>query len=67
MRPLRSLGNRIGNPASQWAWAEVNHDIMAQAPVIHMWDHQAAVASRNVRAVQSGYSTTWDWDFTSIR
>jgi peptide/nickel transport system substrate-binding protein len=50
------------------AWAEVNHDIMAQAPVIpYMWDYQAAVASPNVRAVQSGYSTTWDWDFTSIR
>jgi hypothetical protein len=46
----------------------VNHDIMAQAPSIpYMWDYQAVVASPNVRGVQSGYSTTWDWNFTSLR
>src|SRR5215211_5191555 len=50
------------------AWAKVNHDIMAQAPaIVYMWDYQAVVASPNVRGVQSGYSTTWDWDFTSLR
>jgi peptide/nickel transport system substrate-binding protein len=50
------------------AWAGVNHDIMAQAPTIpYMWDHQAGVASPNVRGVQSGYSQTWDWNFTSLR
>jgi peptide/nickel transport system substrate-binding protein len=50
------------------AWAKVNHDVMAQAPaIIYMWDYQSVVASPNVRGVQSGYSTTWDWDFTSIR
>jgi peptide/nickel transport system substrate-binding protein len=50
------------------AWAKVNHDVMAQAPaIIYMWDYQAVLASPNVRGVQSGYSTTWDWDFTSIR
>jgi peptide/nickel transport system substrate-binding protein len=50
------------------AWADVNHDIMAQAPSIpYMWDYQAVVASPNVRGVQSGYSTTWDWNFTSLR
>jgi peptide/nickel transport system substrate-binding protein len=50
------------------AWAKVNHDIMAQAPSIpYMWDYQAVVASPNVRGVQSGYSTTWDWNFTSLR
>jgi peptide/nickel transport system substrate-binding protein len=50
------------------AWADVNHDIMAQAPAIpYMWDYQAIVASPNVRGVQSGYSTTWDWNFTSLR
>jgi peptide/nickel transport system substrate-binding protein len=50
------------------AWAKVNHDIMAQAPSIpYMWDYQAVVASPNVRGVQNGYSTTWDWDFTSLR
>jgi peptide/nickel transport system substrate-binding protein len=50
------------------AWADVNHDIMAQAPSIpYMWDYQAVVASPNVRGVQNGYSTTWDWNFTSLR
>jgi peptide/nickel transport system substrate-binding protein len=50
------------------AWAQVNHDIVAQAPAIpYMWDYQAVVASPNVRGVQNGYSTTWDWNFTSLR
>ena len=49
-------------------WADVNHDIMAQAPAIpYMWDYQSVVASPNVRGVQNGYSTTWDWNFTSLR
>ena len=50
------------------AWAAVNKMIMEQAPSIpYMWDYQAVVASPNVRGVQSGYSTTWDWSFTSLR
>jgi peptide/nickel transport system substrate-binding protein len=50
------------------AWAKVNHDIVAQAPAIpYMWDYQVAVTSPNVRGVQNGYSTTWDWDFTSLK
>jgi len=50
------------------AWAKVNHDIMAQAPSIpYMWDYQAVVCSPNVRGVQSGYSTTWDWNFMSLK
>jgi peptide/nickel transport system substrate-binding protein len=50
------------------AWAAVNKAIMEQAPTIpYMWDYQTVVASPNVRGVQSGYSTTWDWNFTSLR
>jgi peptide/nickel transport system substrate-binding protein len=50
------------------AWAQVNHDIMEQAPTIpYMWDYQALAASPNVRGVQNGYSTTYDWSFTSLR
>jgi len=50
------------------AWAEANKLIVAQAPAIpYMWDYQAIVASPNVRGVQNGYSTTWDWNFTSLR
>ena len=59
----------VTDPAERaQAWADVNHDIMAEAPSIpYMWDYQAVVASPNVRGVQSGYSTTWDWNFTSLR
>ena len=50
------------------AWAEVNHDIMELAPTIpYMWDYQSVVVSPTVRGVQSGYSTTWDWNFTSLK
>jgi len=50
------------------AWAEANKRVVAQAPAIpYMWDYQSAVASPNVRGVQNGYSTTWDWNFTSLR
>ena len=49
-------------------WADVNKMIMEQAPSIpYMWDYQVVVASPNVRGVQNGYSTTWDWNFTSLR
>lgn len=41
---------------------------MAQDPSIpYMGDYQPVVASPDVRGVQSGYSTTWDWSFTSLR
>ena len=50
------------------AWADVNKMITEQAPALpYMWDYQVVVASPNVRGVQSGYSTTWDWSFTSTR
>ena len=50
------------------AWAGVNKLIVADAPAIpYMWDYQQSVASPNVRGVQNGYSTTWDYDFTSLR
>jgi peptide/nickel transport system substrate-binding protein len=50
------------------AWAEANKRIVEQAPALpYMWDYQSAVVSPDVRGVQSGYSTTWDWNFTSLR
>ena len=50
------------------AWAEVNKEVVALAPAIpYMWDYQSVVASPNVRGVQNKYSTTWDWNFTSLR
>ena len=50
------------------AWADANKAVVEQAPAItYMWDYQTVVASPNVRAVQNGYSTTWDLNFTSLR
>jgi peptide/nickel transport system substrate-binding protein len=50
------------------AFAAANKLIVAQAPAIpYMWDYQSVVASPDVRGVQSGSTTTWDWSFTSIR
>ncbi len=50
------------------AWTAVNKAVTEQAPAIpYMWDYQAIVASPNVRGVQSGYSTTWDLNFSSLR
>jgi peptide/nickel transport system substrate-binding protein len=50
------------------AWADANKAIVAQAPAIpYMWDYQSVAVSPNVRGVQNGYSTTWDWNFTSLR
>ena len=55
-------------PARAKAWAGVNRLIVEAAPAIpYMWDYQAVVASPNVRGVQNGYSTTWDWTFMSLR
>jgi hypothetical protein len=46
----------------------VNRLIVEQAPAIpYMWDYQTIVASPNVRAVQNGYSTILDLNFTSLR
>ena len=50
------------------AWAGVNKAVVAAAAAVpYMWDYQAVVASPDVRGVQNGYSTTWDWSFTSLR
>jgi peptide/nickel transport system substrate-binding protein len=59
----------VSDPAERaQAWADVNHDIMAQAPaILYMWDYQALAISPNVRGVQSTTSSTWDWNFTSVR
>jgi peptide/nickel transport system substrate-binding protein len=59
----------VTDPAERaQAWANVNKMITEQAPAIpYMWDYTTAMVSPNVRGVQSGYTTTWDWNFTSIR
>jgi len=66
---LMEKAKLVTDPAERAdAWAGVNKAIMEQASVIpYMWDYQTLVTSPNVRGVQNGYSTTWDWSFTSLR
>jgi peptide/nickel transport system substrate-binding protein len=50
------------------AWAAVNKAIVDQAPAIpYMWDYQSLAISPNMRGVQNGYSTIWDFNFTSMK
>jgi peptide/nickel transport system substrate-binding protein len=59
----------VTDPAERaQAWADVNKMITEQAPAIpYMWDYTVVVSSPNVRGVQSGYHTLWDYNYTSIK
>ena len=50
------------------AWAEINKQIVAQAPGIpYVWDDSISVASPDMKMVISPYYTTPDLSFTSIK
>ena len=50
------------------AWADINRQIVAQAPGIpYIWDKSANIRSRDVQGVSNGYFTTWDLSFTSLK
>ena len=50
------------------AYADANKAVVDQAPgILYMWDYQSIVASPNVRGVQNGYTTGWDYNFSSLR
>jgi peptide/nickel transport system substrate-binding protein len=50
------------------AWAKINHMIAEQAPGIpFLWDKAALVQSKDVVGVASGYITTHDLTFTSLK
>jgi peptide/nickel transport system substrate-binding protein len=58
---------RVG-PERNKAWARINHMIAEQAPAIpFIWDKTAAVQSKDVVGVASGYYTTHDLTFTSLK
>jgi peptide/nickel transport system substrate-binding protein len=55
-------------PERNEAWAKVNHMIAEQAPAIpFIWDKTAVVESKDVVGVASGYYTTHDLTFTSLK
>ncbi len=50
------------------AWAGVNKLIVADAPAIpFIWDRSYQLESKDMNAVMSSYTTTWDLSFTSIK
>jgi hypothetical protein len=55
-------------PERNKAWARINHMIAEQAPAIpFIWDKAALVQSKDVVGVASGYYTTQDLTFTSLK
>jgi peptide/nickel transport system substrate-binding protein len=55
-------------PARNEAWAKINHMIAEQAPAIPFtWDKTAIVQSKDVVGVASGYYTTHDLTYTSLK
>jgi peptide/nickel transport system substrate-binding protein len=55
-------------PDRNKAWARINHMIAEQAPAIpFIWDKTAVVQSTDVVGVASGYYTTHDLTFTSLK
>jgi peptide/nickel transport system substrate-binding protein len=50
------------------AWADVNRAIVEQAPGIpYLWDIAYQVASADLNAVMSPFSTTWDLNYVSLK
>jgi peptide/nickel transport system substrate-binding protein len=50
------------------AWADINRRIVEQAPGIpYLWDESVQVASADMEAVMSPFSTTWDLSFARVK
>jgi peptide/nickel transport system substrate-binding protein len=55
-------------PERNQAWAEINRMIVAEAPGIpYSWDDSFSLASKDVQAVMNGYTTVWDFAFSSLK
>jgi peptide/nickel transport system substrate-binding protein len=54
--------------ARNQAWADIDHKVMALAPVIpYIWDNQANIASADVAGVVNKFNANWDLAYTSLR
>jgi peptide/nickel transport system substrate-binding protein len=57
----------LGDDRKQ-AWADINKMIVADAPAIpFIWDRSYQLESKDMNAVMSTYTTTWDLSFTSVK
>jgi peptide/nickel transport system substrate-binding protein len=54
--------------ARNQAWADINHQIVAQAPAIpFVWDDNFQLESQDVQGVMNRYFTTWDLSYSSLK
>src|SRR5918995_3458729 len=50
------------------AWAEINRMVVGQVPGIpYSWDDSFQLASKDVQGVMNGYTTTWDFTYSSVK
>jgi peptide/nickel transport system substrate-binding protein len=50
------------------AWAEVNRRVVGDAPGIpYSWDDSFSLASKDVQGVMNGYTTVWDFAYSSLK
>ena len=55
-------------PERNKAWADINRQVVAQAPAIpYAWDDSFNLESEDVQGVVNGYTTVWDFAFSSIK
>jgi peptide/nickel transport system substrate-binding protein len=55
-------------PERNKAWADINRMIVGQAPGIpYSWDDSFQLASKDVQGVMNGYTTTWDFTYSSVK
>ena len=58
----------LEGPDRARAWADVNRDIVEQAPgVPYLWDTAYQLASADLNAVMSPFSATWDLNYVSVK
>ena len=50
------------------AWADINRMVVEQVPGIpYSWDDSFQLASKDVQGVMNGYTTTWDFAYSSVK
>ena len=58
----------LDGPERLKAWAEIDKMITNDAPAVpFVWDKTTLLRSKDVNGVANGYTTTWDFSFTSLK
>jgi peptide/nickel transport system substrate-binding protein len=55
-------------PERNKAWAEINRQVVAQAPgILYSWDDSFQLASKDIQGVMNGYTTSWDLSYSFVK